>query len=92
MRGGAYLAGAFAETDPVAVTLRPAGQGQRVPVLDERARLAGVQLERFRASPGDFQERTVLVFLRSRDGAGAQQVTHVHAAAAHRMMRELLCG
>ena len=70
-----HHASAFAEADAgKAVLGAVAAEGDFIAVLDEAACFAARQRERFAAARGEFKEAAPARFLRSRYGAGADQV------------------
>src|SRR5690242_17862674 len=68
------------------------GEGDGVTVLEERAGAAVGEGERFRAAPGELDERAALVLRGAGDGAGGEQVPGAEAGPVDCHVRQLLRG
>src|SRR5687768_16361791 len=82
---------AFSEADARrALTLTPAAQDDFIAILEEAARLARRKLDRLRASPCQFHQRSSRVLRVSGHGSTGEEISRSQIAAAGRVMRNEL--
>src|SRR5215217_8540374 len=72
----------LAKADAIAVALAPASHHERIAIFQECPFHAARQFDWLGAVPADFKQAAALVFLRTGDGAAAQEIADIHGAAA----------